>query len=164
MWKGEKIYLRQVGFTDLQTLLSWENNPEHWSVSDTNTPFSEEEMIDFIVEQTDYKNSCQLRLMICLNENNLPVGAIDLFEIDEKKGSAGVGILINDKKYREKGYAFEALELLKHISSELFKLKNLYCTIHTGNFASTNLFMKSGFLPESEDTIRKIIKYKCSLI
>lgn len=164
MWKSEKIYLRQVDFSDLQTLLNWENNPENWSVSGTNAPFSEEEMIDFIVEQTDYKNSYQLRLMICLNENNLPIGAIDLFEIDEEKGSAGVGILINEDKYRKKGYAFEALELLKQIARELFTLKILSCTIHTNNTSSIKLFLKSGFLPVSAETNNDITEYQFCIV
>lgn len=159
MWRGEKIYLRQVEFADLQTLLNWENNSEHWSVSETSTPFSEEEMIDFIVEQTDYKNSCQLRLMICLNESNLSIGAVDLFEINEETGTAGVGILIDEKKYRKKGYAFESLELLKQIATELFTLRNLYCTIHTDNTSSIKLFLKSGFSPTSDETNNNITEY-----
>lgn len=145
MWNGNRIYLRQVEFSDLKTLLHWENNPENWEISDTQTPFSEEEMIDFIVEQTDFRASNQLRLMICLSENNIPIGAIDLFEIDETKKTAGVGILIDDKHYRRKGYASEALGLVKIISKELFSLNTLYCRIHTSNDASKSLFEKSGF-------------------
>lgn len=163
MWKSKNIYLRQVEFNDLQTLLNWENNPENWAVSGINSPFSEEEIIDFIVDQTDVRNNTQLRLMICLQKSNLPIGAVDLFEIDKQKGTAGIGILIDEKKYRKKGYGFESLELLKHISSELFTLKNLYCTINMNNTASINLFLKSGFLPVSEDKNREITEYRFSI-
>jgi diamine N-acetyltransferase len=163
MWEGKRIHLRQVEFSDLQTLLNWENNPENWEVSETNTPFSEEEMIDFIVEQSDFKNTNQLRLMICLNEINLPIGAIDLFEINQTKKTAGVGILINEKQYRQKGYAFEALELLKQISLELVELKKLFCTIHATNESSIKLFLKSGFAPTSEDINREVIEYQYTI-
>lgn len=145
IWRGKKIYLRQVAFDDLQLLLNWENNPENWKVSDTTTPFSEEEMIDFIVEQTDFRASGQLRLMICLSENKTPVGAIDLFDINEEQGIAGVGILINDIENRKKGYATEALNLLKTAASDLFSLQQLQCTIHTTNESSKQLFEKCGF-------------------
>lgn len=144
-WYGEKIYLRQVIFDDLQVLLNWENDPENWEVSDTKTPFSEEEMIDFIVEQADFKSTGQLRLMICLLKNEKPVGAVDLFDIDEKKRSANVGILINCAEDRKKGYATEAIELLKTIAINFLSLQQLKCTIHTTNIASKQLFEKCGF-------------------
>lgn len=68
MWKSTNIFLRPVTLIDLQTLLEWENNPDNWEISGTTAPFSEEEMIDFIIEQADYKATRQLRLMICMNE------------------------------------------------------------------------------------------------
>ncbi len=151
MWKSTSVFLRPVALTDLRILLEWENNPDNWEVSGTTTPFSEEEMIDFIVEQMDYKSTRQLRLMICLNERQIPVGAIDLFEIDETRGIAGVGILINDVQHRNKGCATEALELLKTIAQSELHLSTLYCTIQLHNHASIQLFKKCGFIRNLEE-------------
>lgn len=151
MWKGTTIFLRPVTLTDLRILLEWENNPANWEVSGTTVPFSEEEMIDFIVDQTDYKATRQLRLMICLNELQISIGAIDLFEMDDVQQTAGVGILINDPQHRNKGYATEALELLKAIAQSELNLSKLYCTIQPHNHMSKQLFKRCGFSMNSAD-------------
>lgn len=151
MWKGTSIFLRPVALTDLSILLEWENNPDNWEVSGTTAPFSEEEMIDFIVDQADYKATGQLRLIICRNEQQIPVGAIDLFEIDNVRQTAGVGILINDQQHRNKGYATEALELFKTIAQSELNLLTLHCTIQPHNHTSKQLFKRCGFTMNSAD-------------
>jgi diamine N-acetyltransferase len=161
MWSNERIFLRQVEFDDLAILLRWENNPDNWEVSGTKSPFTEEEMIDFIVEQTDFRSSGQLRLMICLKEDALPVGAIDLFDINPNEQMAGVGILINDLQYRKKGYAMEALHLLKTIAQSELHLSQLYCTIHPGNKNSIRLFSNCGFI--LQNTEKKVLFFNYQL-
>lgn len=161
MWSNQRIFLRQVEFNDLAILLEWENNPDNWEVSGTKSPFTEEEMIDFIIEQTDFRSSGQLRLMICLNENSLPIGAIDLFEINLNEQMAGVGILINEIQHRKKGYATEALHLLKTIAKSELHLSKLYCTIHPDNESSIQLFLNGGFILAQTD--ENVLFYNCQL-
>lgn len=163
MQEGKRIYLRQVVFEDCQVLLEWENNPENWEVSGTKTPFSEEEIIDFIVEQANFRDAGQLRLMICISENSVPIGAVDLFDIDEEKGTAGVGILIDRQENRRKGYASDALDLLKAIAKSLFSLNRLNCTIHSYNIGSIRLFEKSGFRLAERNIKPDIDQYTCRL-
>lgn len=161
MWKSTNIFLRPVTLIDLQTLLEWENNPDNWEISGTTAPFSEEEMIDFIIEQADYKATRQLRLMICMNEQLIPVGAIDLFEIDEDQRTAGVGILIHDPQHRKKGYATEALELVKQMARSELNLSTLYCSIQPHNDSSLRLFKRCGFLITS--TGEELVHYRVDL-
>lgn len=145
MWKNKNICLRYVELADLQHLLLWENNPENWVYGDNQSPYSEEEMIDFIVEQMDFRKTNQLRLMICLNETKLPIGMIDLFAIDIEKKEASIGIIIAEKKYRRNHYASESIELIKEIATELFSVQTLNCIIQDDNISSIKLFEKNGF-------------------
>lgn len=145
MWANKHIFLRPVEMADLPYLLKWENDPKNWEVSGTTAPFTEEEMIDFIVEQAYFLASGQLRLMICLNKKATPIGAIDLFDINIEDKSAGVGILIQEKKHRGKGFAKEALSTLKEFSRDELKLKQLTCSIHKTNQSSIALFTKLNF-------------------
>lgn len=149
-WQDDKIYLRLTQLSDVPFLLELENNPVNWEVSDTFTPYSEEEMVDFIVDQQDFTSNNQLRLMICLRENNNIVGAIDLFEIENS--SAKVGVIIYPDHCRRLGIASRALELLKLLAQELYHLNKLTCTVQRKNDASAHLFRKSGF---SLDTFNK---------
>ncbi|MCW3101905.1 MAG: acetyltransferase, ribosomal protein N-acetylase [Bacteroidetes bacterium] len=143
--KGQLVTLRALEPEDIDVLYSWENDPEHWAVSNTQTPFSR-----FVLEQyittahVDIYSAKQLRLMICEKEGK-PVGSIDLFDFDPNNLRAGVGILIADKTDRGKGYASEALGLLKNYCFEILNLQQIYCNITTDNEPSILLFQKHGF-------------------
>jgi len=153
MWANKRIFLRPVAMSDLPYLLKWENDPSNWEVSGTTAPFSDEEMINFIVEQTYFLATGQLRLMICLSKKSTPIGAIDLFDINVETKSAGVGILIQDKKHRGKGYAKEALSTLIDLSKMELKLARLTCSIQQENTASLALFKQLGFIKTSSNQI-----------
>jgi diamine N-acetyltransferase len=75
----------------------------------------------------------------------VPVGLIDLFDFDPFHLRAGVGILIANKKYRQKGFATEALQLLTRYAFETLQLHQLYCNIAANNSVSLQLFTNGGF-------------------
>lgn len=143
---GTSITLRALEPSDIDVLYKWENDPENWLVSNTQTPYSR-----FVLEQylasahQDIYSVKQLRLMICDRENNRPVGAIDLFDFDPHNQRAGIGILIAEKGDRRKGYATEALDIVIQYGFEVLNLKQLYCNITEDNENSLALFQKQGF-------------------
>jgi diamine N-acetyltransferase len=143
--KGQHISLRALEPADIDALYAWENDSENWKVSNIQTPFSR-----FVLEQyiasahQDIYSVKQLRLIICNNENK-PVGCIDLFDFEPNHLRAGIGVLIADKTDRKKGYASEALELLTDYCFSTLNLHQLYCNITTDNEASVLLFQKHGF-------------------
>ena len=138
------IYLRKVQIPDLKYLLDWENDPENWEVSDTEQAYSQEEMLQFILDQ-QMGDSEQCRYIICHELSHLPLGTIDLFSIDHQKKTAEVGILIAERKYRRKGYALLALLYLIALCKEEYHLNHLFCYIDAENKASVGLFEKAGF-------------------
>lgn len=143
--KGENIHLRALEPEDVDVLYKWENNREIWHVSNTQTPFSRYVLEQFLVNaHEDIYTNKQLRLIISPNENDEAVGAIDLFDFDPYHLRAGVGILISEE-YRNKGYAFEALELLKDYAFNNLLLKQLYANVTVNAPLSLQLFEKSGF-------------------
>ena len=83
--------------------------------------------------------------MICLNDTEEPVGAIDLYDVDFRNGNAAVGILIGDQVHKQKGYASESLVLMVAYAREFLALHNLYCSIQADNTESIHLFTKCGF-------------------
>ena len=86
----------------------------------------------------------QLRLMICDKEYRA-IGSIDLFDFEPNHLRAGVGILIAEKNYRLKGYAFETLKLLINYCFERLNLYQLYCNITPDNEPSILLFQQYNF-------------------
>jgi diamine N-acetyltransferase len=74
-----------------------------------------------------------------------PVGLIDLFDFDPFHLRAGIGILIANAEFRQKGYATEALKLMIRYSFETLQLHQLYCNISAENDVSLQLFQNVGF-------------------
>ena len=131
---------------------AWENDTEIWGVSGTLAPFSRHTLERFIEEQQfDIFQTRQQRLIIETPEG-LPVGALDLFDLDPVNLRAGVGILIHDTAQRGKGYAADAVETVCSYARDMLHLHQLWCSVEAGNAASLALFRHAGF---SETGIRK---------
>jgi diamine N-acetyltransferase len=144
--KYGKISLRPLEPEDIELLYKWENNLEIWEVSNTKTPFSKHILAQYLKESAkDIYETKQLRLII-QNEKMEPVGAIDLFDFEPYHLRAGVGVLIHNNSYKNRGYATDALHALSVYTFEILGLKQLYANIATNNTNSIHLFEKSGFV------------------
>ena len=145
--KYKDIKLRALEPEDLGLLYEWENNQSYWSISNTITPFSRYNLKQYI--ENSHKNiyeTGQLRLMIDHIEDKKTIGTIDIFEFDPFHKRAGIGILIADESYRNKGFAAMSLTCLISYCFEILKLHQLYCNIISNNVESIDLFMKQGFV------------------
>lgn len=148
--ENSTVRLRAPELDDVDLLYSWENNMGIWKVSNTLTPFSRFVLKKYIeTSHLDIWESKQLRLIIEAKApstpTDIPVGLIDLFDFDPFHLRAGIGILIANRVYRNKGYASEALDLLIRYSFEVLQLNQLYCNISADNTTSIKLFRSKGF-------------------
>ena len=152
---GKNIYLRSLDHSDASILYKWENDKNVWKVSNTQAPFTKEQIRNFVSSQQDIYTEKQLRLMICIPPGKTLVkkeegntgercGCVDLFDFDPHHLRAGVGILVSDK-YKRNGYASEALSILITHCFKKMNLYQLYCNIAEDNKASLNLFKKHKF-------------------
>jgi len=144
---GPNVFLRAPEPRDVNTLYEWENDPGIWHISNTLVPYSRFDIEQYVMTAgLDIFNTKQLRLMIDLKKanENLPIGAIDLFDFDPIHKRAGLGILILEK-YRGKGLASEALEVFIDYAFNTLQLHQLYCNISSKNLVSQALFKKHGF-------------------
>jgi len=145
--KGEKVELRAIEPGDISLLYEWENDKNHWYISNTVAPFSRFVLEQYIMNShLDIYSTKQLRLMIdkISESGNKTVGAIDLFDFDPNNKRAGIGILIK-KSERKKGWASDALGLLTDYCFEVLHLHQVYCNILESNLASIELFKKHKF-------------------
>jgi diamine N-acetyltransferase len=141
----KSIYLRAVEPTDANLLFKWENHPDNWRVSGTEIPFSLHAIHLFIEQAQEFRKTGQLRLMICLNEKDIPVGCVDLYDADFKNRRAAIGILVASKEYQAKGIGTEAIELLVGYAKKVFDFHQLHCLVDDDNSASLRLFERAGF-------------------
>jgi diamine N-acetyltransferase len=145
---------------DESPIFKWENDTFNWEFGDTKESFSKEQIIDFVDGVQDIIINKQLRLMIDLKSRDFSVGCIDLFEFDNEKNILGVGILIGEQDFRNRGYAKEALSLIVgHCRNDL-KIETLFCNIAPNNLLSIKLFENNGFqFIEKRDLFGKQVNY-----
>ena len=150
--EGRTTRLRALEPGDIELMYAWENDTQIWGVSGTLALFSRHTLERFIEgQQFDIFQTRQQRLIIETPEG-LPVGALDLFDLDPVNLRAGVGILIHDTAQRGKGYAADAVETVCSYARDMLHLHQLWCSVEAGNAASLALFRNAGF---SETGVRK---------
>lgn len=140
------IKLRELEPEDLEILFEWENDTNLWIHGNTLKPYSRYQIKEYIKNSSaDIFQTKQQRFMIYHKNDNKTIGTIDLFDIDFYNKRAEIGVLIYPKKYRNKGYATQALQLIVKYSKNILYLKQLYCSILTKNNNSINLFKSQDF-------------------
>lgn len=144
--KGEHIRLRALELNDLEFLYALENDESVWEVSNTTSPYSKFVLQEYLKNSyRDIYEVKQLRLVICLCEDERPIGFIDLFDFEPKHKRVGVGIIIFSEEDRNKGYALQSLELVRNYAFAHLKVHQIFANITEENKASIRLFEKSGF-------------------
>jgi diamine N-acetyltransferase len=146
MLENEQLRLRAMEPEDLDLLYQWENDTRLWKYGSTLVPFSRYVLHQYIENagQNLYEDR-QLRMIIELLDSATPIGTIDLYDFDPFHNRAGLGILI-DESHQGKGYAAEALLLMKGYAFGFLKLRQLYSFIPALNIASIHLFRNNGFV------------------
>ncbi|MDL2224372.1 GNAT family N-acetyltransferase [Bacteroidales bacterium OttesenSCG-928-M06] len=143
--ENDKILLRALEPEDLDALYKWENDSTLWNYGSTLAPYSKFALREYLSGSTqDIFQSRQLRLMIVDKESRMSIGTIDLYDFDALNLRAGVGILL-DAEYRNKGFGFHALNLMKEYAFRFLLLKQLYAYVPQPNNPSYKLFKKAGY-------------------
>jgi diamine N-acetyltransferase len=149
--QGEHIYLRALEPSDLDFLYQLENDESVWEVSNTATPYSK-----FVLKQylenahRDIYEVKQLRLVICLKEDEKVIGFIDLFDFEPKHSRVGLGIVIAFKEDRGKGYAAEGINSTTNYCFTHLNVHQVFANITSDNKNSILLFEKLGFQKSGE--------------
>ncbi|EWH13495.1 N-acetyltransferase GCN5 [Cellulophaga geojensis KL-A] len=143
--KGERIYLRAIEPNDLDFLYQLENDTSIWEISGTTAPYAKHILELYL--QNAYKDiyeAKQLRLCICDFDDTV-LGLVDLFDFDPANKKVGLGIIVSEKKKRNKGVGAEALELACNYVFKTLQLHQIYANVLVDNEPSKHLFKKMGF-------------------
>lgn len=151
--KDNRAILRSVDFSDIDTLLLWENANNEPLYGIFKERYTRKNVELFVMLQMQYtiEQTEQMRLMICTHEGER-LGSIDLTDYDGRK--AFVSILIFEPSNRRKGFAESALRMVVEYAKKI-GLRSLYATILPDNLPSINLFEKVGFEGDGAMLYRK---------
>ncbi len=142
--QSDRIKLRALEPEDIDFLFSIENNEDFWEISSTQTPFSKYILKNYISNShQDIFEAKQYRFVIC-NNDNLPIGLIDLFNFEPQHSRVGCGVLLVPK-YQGQGFASEALKIIINYSFIKLNVHQIFANIASDNKKSIKLFESLNF-------------------
>ncbi len=139
------IKLRAMEPTDLDLLYKWENDPMLWTVSNTITPYSRENLWNYLKNnENDIFKTRELRLIITLKATNEAIGTVDFMDFDPINSRAELGLFIV-KEQQNKGLGAQVLNVVKNYACNGIGVRQIYVQIHADNTGCLSLFRKFGF-------------------
>lgn len=149
-----RIYLRAFEPDDYKTSIKWRNDDEIWGKVGGPKYFVSEAYEKKWVEDTIF-NSKDIKLAICLKENDIHIGNVYVTDIDMTSRSCTTGILIGEHEYWSKGYASETYRLLLDYIFNERNLNRVQAYVLESNMSSLKMCQKVGF--KIEGTLRQSV-------
>lgn len=139
---GERIYLSPMCIEDAPKYLEWVtafNTSDGLGTTTRVLSLSAEE--EFI--KASQKQECQLAIIKA--ENDELIGNCSIFDIDQRRRTAMVGLFIGPIEERNKGYGTEVLQLLLDFGFNYLNLHNIMLAVFSFNTGAIRCYEKAGF-------------------
>ncbi|MCT2537680.1 GNAT family N-acetyltransferase [Aquibacillus koreensis] len=154
--ESERIYLRPIENEDLDLFYAkalWDQ--EGRRLTGSQVVFTRRGVQNWFDRITT--DSSRIDLLICLQENNQPIGDIAMLDIDHHNQHAVVRIAIFENDYLGSGFGTEALSLLIAHGFNVLNLNRIGLEVYSYNERAKRAYEKVGF--KQEGTIRQNLYY-----
>lgn len=142
---NDTIYLRAVELSDVDTLYRWENDTSQWATANTHAPYSRTQLWNYA---NDYDGDIyahrSLRLMVCLQENNMAIGTIDIYDFDPANNHATIGVYISSH-HRGNKYGVQALMLATDYARRSIGIEQMMAITAADNTAAHVMLQAAGY-------------------
>ena len=160
-----RIYLRALEPDDYKTTIKWRNDDEIWSMVGgpkhfVSTAYEKEWILNAI------SNKNEIRLGICLVENNQLIGLCSVIDIDWINRSAHCPSMIGEKQYWNKGYGTEARKLLLEFAFKERCFERVWALVLESNIGSAKMLEKCSYKKEGilRNSVYKNGRYQNQII
>ena len=134
---------------DLKYLNEWRNDLENKIMSQGfRLPVTMLQDEEWLKQKMSYSNGSELFLIVEEINKSLPIGLIQLTNIDYISGTAQWGFIIGDKAKRGKGYSVEAPHMFFGYVFNVLNLRKLYGYTLGYNKKTFNMLQKIGIFHE----------------
>ena len=140
----QRVYLRALEPEDYKVSIQWRKDEEIWDMLGGTKYFVSEAYEKKWVEDTIF-GSKDVKLAVCLAENDKYIGNVYMTDINEVNRSCTSHILIGDKDYWGQGYAREALELAIDYMFNERNIHRIQAHVLVSNQASLKMHQKCGY-------------------
>lgn len=143
---GERIYLRLMEEKDVIYKVGWINDPDVRKSLNFDYPISEVGTKQWLYRVAS--DNSRKDFIVCMRENDLPIGYCGFLNIDIKNSKAESYMGIGDKKHWGKGLGNEIRELLLEYGFNELSLNKIYSYVWADNEKMLELNKKFGFIVE----------------
>lgn len=149
-----RIYLRAFELEDYKTTIHWRRDDEIWGMLGGPKYFVSESYEKKWVENEIF-NSNDVKLAVCLIENDQHIGNVYFTDINQINQSCHTHVLIGDKNFWGNGYAREALIAGIDYMKKERNIHRFEAKVLESNKASLRMHQKCGY--EIEGLLRKSV-------
>lgn len=140
------IYLRRMTYADAALIVKWRNKDAVRKNFIYQELFTKEGQENWIRNKVETGQAVQM--IICCIDGDVPVGAVNIQNIDRKHSKAEYGIFIGEDFARGRGIGTAAAKLMLRYCFEEEKLHRIYLRALAGNIAAIRSYEKAGFKQE----------------
>lgn len=147
--RGRLVYLRPGERADVPLFVRWMSDRRVMRNLANHGPISQAQEERWFERMLQGQGSSSWFFVICLPEDDRPIGTAGLFAIDQVNGGAGFGISIGDPADRGRGYGTDALEAIVAFGFEWLRLERIWLDVYADNAAARRSYVKGGFVHEA---------------
>ena len=139
--KSKKIILKPLEKEDIEMLRVLRNQASKCFV--TQKYITREQQQQWYKTYLEKQNDYMFKVVLCSNPDEF-VGAVALYDIDKKKGTAEFGRIIVDNK-KVQGIGRDIVDAICRFGYDEFELIKIICTVFKDNEKAVQIYKKNGF-------------------
>ncbi len=147
MLTGEKVNLRTLKRSDIESLLRWFNDSEVIHYVNFHLPMTEMTEEKYI-ENVAMSSTDVVFIIEALDDDNKLIGTMGLHGINPKDQNGSFGIVIGEKSHWGKGYGTEATQLIIEYAFHQLNLHRISANVLAYNERSLRMLNNLGFQEE----------------
>ena len=151
MLTGERLYLRAMEERDVADRVRWTNDPIVSQTIGMDFPPISEAATRQWLQQSALDNH-RKDFIICLKDDDRPIGCLGLRGIDWRHSKAEIYLVIGERDLWGQGYGKESQKVLVRYSFQILGLNRLYSCSLASNEAMIRVNLSLGF--QLEGTLR----------
>jgi RimJ/RimL family protein N-acetyltransferase len=140
--EGEKVYLNPIKIDDIQTMIRFMNNENIRVLARSRRDPMDETNTKSMIEDMQKNDEA---FIIFNKENNEKIGYALIMDRDEYNREAMLGLSIEAKENRGKGYGTETIMLLLKHGFINLNLESMYLGVYSHNESAIKVYEKVGF-------------------
>jgi len=146
-----RVFLRPFETSDAETYRRWRADSEPMALAGWHerAPLSLAQVEQRIARITDEQGKDVYTFVICLAEDERPIGEVMLADLDRVNGSAQVGIVIGEPSEWGKGYGTDAVRALVDFGFAELRLERIWLEVSAENPRAQRSYEKAGFTREA---------------